>query len=273
MYVCLNRGTTGGNLSLPDFVNLAADAGFAGADLDMVWAEEHGASALQDLYAGRNLKFGGWGSPVDHRTEASKVGDGLRRLEKWAKIAAELKIDTCATWTLPSSPFTFMQNWQMHVNGLKPVTEILREHGLRFGLEFVAPWHLRVMHPHEFIFTPGLMLELADAIGPNVGLLVDCWHCYNSGTPWQQLAKIPANKIVLCHLNDVPNLPLDQILDSQRLLPGDGILDLPGFFAALKQAGYDGPVALEAFHCVAHLPPLDAAKKAWKAVSRIDGAV
>ena len=71
MYVCLNRGTAGGSLPVEQFVKIAADAGFAGADVDLGYAAEKGASALRDLYMKHGLKFGGWG-PADWRGDAAK---------------------------------------------------------------------------------------------------------------------------------------------------------------------------------------------------------
>jgi sugar phosphate isomerase/epimerase len=269
MYVCLNCGTAGGNLPAEQFVKLAADAGFVGADVDLGYAVEKGASALRDLYMKHGLKFGGWG-PADWRGDAAKSRESLQALPKVARAAKELGIDSCCTWIMPSSDLPFIDNWNFHVDRIKPVARTLADNGLRFGLEFVAPYHLRRKFKHEFIFTPGLMLELADAIGPNVGLLVDCFHCHASATSWDHLGQIPAEKIVLCHLNDCPKVPLDQIQDGQRLLPGEGAIDLKAFFAALKTVGYDGPVSLEVFNAdLRAMPPEQAAKKAWTATQKV----
>lgn len=266
MHICLNRGTTGGGLSLEEFVTIAADAGFEGADADMTYGEAHGAAALGDLYRSRNLKFGGWGPPIDWRSEIGPTMEGLNRLRTLAKIARELNIDACTTWIMPSSELPFIENWTYHIARLQPVARVMAEQGLRFGLEFVSPYHLRRKFKHEFIFTPGLMLELADAAGPNVGVLVDIFHCHCSGTPWEQVAEIPAKRIVTAHLNDAPAVPLAAVEDGKRVLPGKGVLDIPGFLAALRKTGYDGPMSVEVFSDeLKAMPAADAAKLAWRA--------
>jgi sugar phosphate isomerase/epimerase len=265
MYICLNRGTTGGQLPQETFARLAGGAGFPGCDVDLAYAQKHGIAALGDLFASLDLRFGGWGPALDHRTTPADRAEASSAMAVQAAIAEKLKIDSCATWIMPSSDASFMETWKMHVDGLRPVAQILGEHGLRLGLEFVSPYHLRRKHPNEFISTPGLMLELAHEIGPNVGLLIDSFHCHCSQTPWQQIADLPPQKIVLAHLNDAPNLPPEQLQDSERLLPGDGALDLPAYLNALSSAKYDGPLSLEAFGCVKDLPPTEAARKAWKA--------
>jgi len=269
MYICLDHGTAGRGLPLEEFVRIAAVAGFEGADVDLTYGLEHGTAALVDLYGSKDLKFGGWGPPVDWRGETGTPPEGLKKLGDLAKIARELGIDACATWIMPSSDLPFIENWNYHVTRIKPVAQVLAEHGLRFGLEFVAPYHLRRKFKHEFIFTPGLMLELADAAGPNVGLLVDIFHCHCSGTPWDQVAQIPASRIVLGHLNDAPNVAVAAVEDGTRLLPGDGVLDIPAFLAALAKTGYDGPVSLEVFNAdLRAMPPAEAAKRAWQATRR-----
>ena len=68
------------------------------------------------------------------------------------------------------------------------------------------------------------MLELAADIAPNVGLLLDSFHCHAAGTPWEQIEQIPATKIVHVHLNDAPDVPLHRLDDMKRLLPGEGAL-------------------------------------------------
>ncbi len=114
------------------------------------------------------------------------------------------------------------------------------------------------------------MLELADAIGTNVGLLVDSFHCHTAGTTWQHLAEIPAEKIVLAHLNDAPRVPVGEVQDGQRVLPGNGGIDLVGFLQALRRTGYNGPMSLEVFNQqLREMPAPQAATLAWQATKRV----
>lgn len=270
MYICLNCATAGGSLAFEEFVNLAADAGFQGADVDLSWARTHSPAAMRDLFESRGLRFGGWGLPYDWRTDESNLAPGLRNLSEHADIARQLGIDSCATWIMPSSDRPLADNWRFHVERLKPAVAVLADHGLRLGLEFVAPHHLRSHFKHEFIFTPGQMLELADEVGPNVGLLVDSFHCHASGTPWDRIAQIPASRIVLAHLNDASDQPVHMIQDFDRRLPGEGSLDLVAFIRSLRRAGYNGAVSLEVFsESLRKLPPSQAARLAWKATAKV----
>ncbi len=40
-------------------------------------------------------------------------------------------------------------------------------------------------------------------------------------------------------------MPPEEVQDNMRLLPGEGVIDLIGFFKALRQIGYAGGVAPE----------------------------
>lgn len=269
MYICLNRVTAGGGLPQEHFVDLAVSAGFQGADPDMGYGALHGAQALADLFSSNRLGYGGWGLPFDYHADAAKQKAGLEALAKQAKVAAELKIDSCCTWIPSSSNLPFIDNWKFHLERLGPVAKIMGEVGLRFGLEFLGPYHIRHRAKHEFIFTPGQMMELADAIGPNVGLLVDSYHVFCSNTPFEEVARLPAERIVWVHLNDAPDLPLNQEQDGHRLLPGEGILHPREFLKTVAQTGYRGPVSLEVFNAeLRKMKPQEAADKAWEACKR-----
>jgi sugar phosphate isomerase/epimerase len=268
--ICLNWHTAGRGLKLPEFVALAAEAGFDGADVDMSYGVEHGAEALADLYGGQNLCFGGWGVPLDWRGEAAIQAEGLAVLEKQAAVAGRLGIDSCCTWIMPSSELPLHQNWHFHVQRLAPVAKALAGHGLRLGLEFVSPYHMRRKLAHEFLFTPMAMLELAADIGGNVGLLVDSFHLHAAGEPMSVISRLSAKQIVLVHVNDVAGGPLERIEDAVRLLPGEGAIDLKGFFAGLEAVGYSGPVSVEVFSKeLSAMAPKDAAKRALIAARKV----
>jgi len=117
------------------------------------------------------------------------------------------------------------------------------------GLEFVGPRTSRAKFKYEFYYSLTPMLEFAQTVGNNVGLLVDAWHIHTSESSLEELAKVPSDKIALVHINDAPpNLTQDEFLDHQRCLPAStGVIDLSGFMATLRKIGYVGPVEAEPF--------------------------
>lgn len=70
------------------------------------------------------------------------------------------------------------------------------------------------------------------------------------------------------HINDAYDLPRDEQIDNQRLLPGEGIIDLEGMLSALKEIGYNRYVSVETFSDA--LPRLGAEQAAVKTKSAVD---
>lgn len=78
-------------------------------------------------------------------------------------------------------------------------------------------------------------LEILDAVEhPNAGLLPDTFHMSIEEADLAAALRRAGDRIRHVHLGD-----------SNRLLPGSGHLDWAGIFAALRDVGYDGCVALE----------------------------
>ncbi|WP_343551695.1 sugar phosphate isomerase/epimerase family protein [Pantoea sp.] len=110
---------------------------------------------------------------------------------------------------------------------------------------------------------------------PNIGLVVDLFHISALGGDASQLDGIPADRIYevqLCDMAEMPpqdKQPLSDYARHQRLLPGDGIIDVDRFVDKLKSAGYSGPVGIEVFNDgLKAQPPEVAANKAWQALNR-----
>jgi len=109
----------------------------------------------------------------------------------------------------------------------------------------------------------------------NIGLVVDLFHICALGGDASQLDGIPADRIYevqLCDMADMPpqdKQPLSEYARHQRLLPGDGIIEVERFVDKLKSAGYSGPVGIEVFNDKLKAQPADvAAQKAWQALNR-----
>lgn len=205
---------------------------------------------LDDLLA-KGLRFGLAGMPIDLRHDPECFADGMRQLPRFAQI-----LQRCGVTRLGSSivPFhdelPYAANFKQHVERLGAVARVLGDHGIRFGLEYCATPTLRRGRRHAFIHALPQLRELLAAIGaPNVGLVLDSWHWWMSGSPAAELASLRKDEIVGVDVNDAPaSVPQEELLDRQRELPGTtGVIDLAQFLGALRRLGYDGPVRAEPF--------------------------
>lgn len=84
---------------------------------------------------------------------------------------------------------------------------------------------------------------LAEAGRPDVGLCYDVWQLWGTDR-LMELTREFAPRVNVVQLNDYRE-PTRCWED--RLLPGDGVADLPAIFAALREGGYDGWYDLEVF--------------------------
>lgn len=65
---------------------------------------------------------------------------------------------------------------------------------------------------------------------PNAGILLDTWHYYRGNPDRELLLSIPGDRILAVQVDDAMAVPLDSLWDDtrERLMPGDGELDLVG---------------------------------------------
>jgi 2-keto-myo-inositol isomerase len=61
------------------------------------------------------------------------------------------------------------------------------------------------------------------------------------------IGQVEAKKILIFHINDVEDRPLETIEDAHRLLPGEGVIPLDDILIRLKHIGFDGLCSVELF--------------------------
>ena len=61
----------------------------------------------------------------------------------------------------------------------------------------------------------------------------------------QEIVATDRSRIVHIHLSDAQERPAEEVRDNQRLMPGEGVVNLVGFLQALKKIGYQDGVSPE----------------------------
>ncbi|GAA3624715.1 sugar phosphate isomerase/epimerase [Kineosporia mesophila] len=114
------------------------------------------------------------------------------------------------------------------------------DHGVRIALEFM---------PYSSLRTLDAARELVSCADTgNAGLMLDAWHWHRSGGTPDELRALSASEVFavqLCDASAVPNPDLRHEGRHERLLPGEGVVDLNGFLGALTGIGVDLPLAVE----------------------------
>jgi sugar phosphate isomerase/epimerase len=166
--------------------------------------------------------------PEDPRERVEAYCAGLRRLQPFRPSAVVL--------------LTGVGERSAIVEGLRRIAEEARSLGLRIALEPYSrhdgeEWTIANTIPEAVA-----LIEEA-GVSEDVGVLFDVWHLWDSEGLEEQIAA-EIGRIAGVHVNDVRE-PTRSFAD--RLLPGDGVADVPRILAALDRACWGGFYELEIF--------------------------
>jgi sugar phosphate isomerase/epimerase len=260
MFLALNSVLLQGRVPWPDFARLAAKTGFPGTDVMLKPAMAAGAPATNQLLAELKIRPAVFDFPVEFRKDEATFQASLAQLDEAAAFAAAIHCPRMMTYIMPSSDTPKNELHKLYLQRFTESARILARHHVRLGLEFLGPLEFRKAHKYEFIWRMPDMLAFAKECGPNVGLLLDSWHWHHAGATTADILAAGRERIVHVHFNDAPNLPPEQIHDNQRLLPGEGVINLTGFLQALEKIGYSDALSVEVFGRTKDMTPEAAAK-------------
>ena len=128
------------------------------------------------------------------------------------------------------------------IPGTRDALELTRDRadrvGIRIAFEFLGFGDCPIN-------TPEIATETVDGID-SIDLVLDSCHWHASGS--RPLTSFPVDRLALVHLNDAPGKPPREIEDADRVLPGEGVIQLKTLLTALKAGKYAGPWSLETFN-------------------------
>jgi len=89
---------------------------------------------------------------------------------------------------------------------------------------------------------------VAAAGRPNGRLLVDTWQYHWGGSSSDQLAEVPGRLVAAVQVSDAPGerpADLRYATRYERLMPGEGVIDLTGLVRVLRSTGATAPLTVE----------------------------
>ncbi len=103
---------------------------------------------------------------------------------------------------------------------------------------------------------------------PQAGVLFDPAHYHTTPTKFEHLDATTVRWIKHIHLDDMRDKPGElSNCNSDRVLPGEGILDLRALISALEQYGYNGFYSIEMFNeDLWQLPAAEAARRCYESL-------
>jgi sugar phosphate isomerase/epimerase len=234
---------------LLDVLDAAAAAGFVnvGIDLYTVRAYVDRGGRVEDLadeLRSRRLTCTDVGVLPLGGTDVRAVA------EEAAELAAVTAAPTCIAGLVASV------DEQQAIGELRDSARILAPAGARIAIEFVAYFGVARLAD---------AVRICSAVGwERCGLLVDTWHFFRSGAPWEELRSLDRDAIALVHVNDGPlETEGDPVTEGRfrRRLVGRGSFPLARFAATLDGLGYRGAFGVEVLSDdVRERPPADGAR-------------
>jgi sugar phosphate isomerase/epimerase len=294
MFISLPPWAVARNVGWPEQARLAARVGYAGIDWAFGPARTAGVEATRALFAELKIRP----TIVNLPMQGALGGDEAAftaQLPKLAEDAAFCAAIGCRSFQLVLPATTGgpsrEERWKVVRNRLAAISGVLGKHEIRLGLEFLGPLVFRTRTPGgrgrggasvdpnappppppvPFVWTLSETVRLGADSGPNVGVTLDAWHWYHSGGTVADILSTPASRIIHVHVSDARQMPPEEVQDNMRLLPGEGIIDLVGFFRALGRIGYQGGVAPETIgpRIPDDMPPEESARLALEMTAAV----
>jgi sugar phosphate isomerase/epimerase len=225
-------------LSAAAALDTAVSAGFPAVGIDGFTASTVEPLRLAELFAGSGLRCSEVGV-------LAVAGSGnLTHCRHLAAMAKATGAKLCVTTsTIETGPIL--------VRELIRCAEVLEDVGARIAIEFL---------PYSPLATLTDAIDICTQVGwERCGLLLDSWHFFRSGSPWDVLDQLTAEQIGLIQINDAPPpISPDVQFESRfrRVAPGNGMHDIARFVAAITATGFTGPISPEVLSAtLIRLPP------------------
>lgn len=224
-------------------IELAAAAGFAGVELWINDIYEFVGQGGEVSDIEKSLKDHGLFVPcaIACRQWADAVGPEYQLALDEVKRRMELAARIGSPWLVATPPREVCDHGVI-AERYRDLLEIGRQCGIKPTFEYIG----------FFKSVPSLsdawkIVQAAD--DPDGTLILDAFHNWNSSSTLDDLRAIPAERISHYHIDDAdPNKPAGTQTDPDRVMLGDGQIDLIAEIAVLKEIGYSGTVSLELFN-------------------------
>ena len=247
---CLNTSTIRGqNLSLPEEIDIAAQVGFGAVE---PWIGEidkylKGGGTLADLR--KRTADHGLAIPSAIGFAPWIVDDDDRRAQGLEQMKRDMDWVSQIGGTRVAAP-------PIGANGAKDASPELSKIADRYRAVLDLGRQMGVTPELELWGSSKTLHQLAEAVhvavqaaDPHACLLLDVYHLYKGGSNIAGIHLLRASALGVIHTNDYPAAPdREQINDSFRVYPGDGIAPLTALFHILRDIGWHGHLSVELFN-------------------------
>ena len=190
--------------------------------------------------------------PVEFRKDNTKFNEDFKGLRKFCQTMENQGATRVNTWIISShNELTYNENMKQHAYRLGECAKVMKDHGIRFGLEYLGMRTMMTQNRYPFIGSMKEGKELIGAIGEsNVGFVLDTFHWYCANDTLEDLRTLKPEEVVVVDLNDARlGFTRETQMDGKRELPmATGVINTRDFLQGIIDIGYDGPVRTEPFN-------------------------
>ncbi|MET7981681.1 MULTISPECIES: sugar phosphate isomerase/epimerase family protein [unclassified Streptomyces] len=257
---CLNPATLSG-IPVDQFLALAAGAGFPTVEVSIQQAQAYGATRLRDLLqelgvavaAASGILPAGPVLPAPLLIDPDTYRACLAGLTHRLKAMADLGCTVATTVLNPFSPLSTSSARVLACERIRHLADAAAPYGIRLAVEAVSVRRALPADldgPHAVVDCLPQLAELLDETGAdNAGILVDSFHWAVAGADPRHITDLRRGAISHVQIADVPTgIAAGDLIDAERLFPGDGALPWTAFADALTACGYTGPLSVELFN-------------------------
>jgi sugar phosphate isomerase/epimerase len=198
--------------------------------------------------------------------EGAPPADRDQKLGIAEQMMDQMGLIGCDILALPSnSGLDSSGDREKIVTDLVRLGDLARSRGMRIALEPLC-WGRWINDYHDG------WAVVREANHPNVGLMLDSFHAFLSGSSLTEIADIPGDKIFLVEVSDFAASALDFIEISRhyRLFPGEGNSPMAAFLRQVAATGYTGCLSVEVFNAFYRQnDPFDTARRGAACMSRV----
>lgn len=224
-------------------IRVAGEAGYHGIELWAVELYEHVGrggeiSEVERALADHGLEVPcfiavrNWGETSGWEYKLA-MDEARRRFELAARLGAPLMVCT---------PPMERPGIAGLAEGYRDLLRIGRETGVRAVLEYISFF----ASLNKVSDTVAVLDECGE---PDACLILDAFHNWNNRTTFEDLRALAPERIAHYHIDDAPAwIPSGSQKDPDRVMVGDGIVDLRGEMEILVEKGYDRWLSLELFN-------------------------
>ena len=268
MKPCINQFTTM-QCDLVQFLKISSEVGFKEVELRFPKVEEY----LTD-YSYKDLKallrrYGIHVATLNSLEYFSLVPDENFEfmLKKAEKMMVFCQLMECGMLVLVPSKnphnFSLPEIKKKTVQRLQVMADLGKRYGVSITFE---PIGHRVFSIRKALDGLDIVKEVKNH---HIALIIDTFNFYVGENVLDDLREVPLDRIAFVHFHDAEDVPLDRITDEHRVFPGEGVIDLEGFYKILSDKGYQGALSVELIDPkLWKKPAKEIVKKAWESLQK-----